>query len=183
MRASLLLLAAPLVLATPAVAQNASPSQSQPISTSAKQFLDFASQVNVGEIRGGLLVEQKAQAPAVKAFGRLMTLDHSELQSQLDGVAAANNISLPNQPSAAEEKQMSPLKSMSGSQFDTAYINDMVKGHENAVSRFKSEKSSEQNPTIRAVASSALPILEQHLALAKAVQASVTSHQNADTTQ
>lgn len=173
MRASLLL-AAPLVLVTSAFAQNTSPSQSQPISSGGKEFLDFASQVNVGEIRGGLLAEEKAQAPAVKAFGRLMTLDHSELESQLDAIAATDNVAMPD-PLGAAEQQMSQLESMNGSQFDTAYMKDMVNGHEMAVSRFRSESSSAQDPSIRAVVSSALPILEQHLALAKAVQASLPS--------
>jgi predicted outer membrane protein len=96
MRASLLL-AAPLILTTSAFAQDAPPSQGQPISSGGKDFLGFASQVNVSEIGGGLVAEQKAQAPAVKAFGRLMTLDHSELQSQLDAIAAADNVALPDQ--------------------------------------------------------------------------------------
>jgi putative membrane protein len=176
MRASLLL-AAPLILATSAFAQNAPPSQGQPISSSGKEFLGFASQVNVSEIRGGLVAEQKAQAPAVKAFGRLMTLDHSELQSQLDAIAAADNVALPDQ-SNADEKQMNQLKSMNGTQFDAAYMKDMVNGHEMVVTRFKSEQSSAQDPGIRAVVLSALPIIEQHLALAKAVQASLASSEN-----
>jgi putative membrane protein len=180
MRASLLLAAATLILATPAFAANASP-QDQPISSSAQQFLDFASQVNVGEIRGGITAEQKADAPAVKAFGRLMMLDHSELESQLDAIAAADHATLTDQPSAAAEKEMNELSSMQGSKFDTAYMNDMVNGHEKAVRKFKSEQSSAEDPTIRAVVSSTLPILEQHLAMAKAVQASL--QQNAAASQ
>ena len=172
---ALLLAAASLLLATSALAQNAPPSQGQPISSSGKDFLGFAAQVNVSEIGGGLVAEQKAQAPAVKAFGRLMTLDHSELQSQLDAIAAAANVALPDQ-SNADDKQMNQLKSMNGSQFDAAYMKDMVDGHQMVVSRFKSEQSSA--PGIRAVVLSALPIIEQHLALAKAVQASLTSSEN-----
>ena len=177
MRASFLLLAAPLVLAAPAFSQSVPPSQSD------KQFLDFASQVNVGEIRGGVVAQQKAQAPAVKAFGRLMMLDHSELESQLAAIAAMDHVQLQDQPSTAAEQQMDKLKSMNGSQFDTAYMKHMVEGHETAVSKFKSEELSAQDPTVRAVVSSALPIIEQHLAIAKAVQASLTSQQNAAASQ
>jgi putative membrane protein len=176
MRASLHLLVACFVFATPAFAQ--STSQGAPVSSTTKQFLDFASQVNLGEIRGGILAEQKAQAPAVKAYGRLMMLDHSELESQLDAIAAGSNVSLPNQPSAAAEAQMNELKSMSGPQFDTAYMKDMVNGHEKAVGKFRSEQLSADNTSVRTIASTALPILEQHLALAKAVRESLISHQN-----
>ena len=68
---------------------------------------------------------------------------------------------------------MDKLKAMSGNQFDSAYMNDMVQGHEKAVSRFQSEKSNAHNPAVLAVASSALPILQQHLALAKVIDASL----------
>jgi putative membrane protein len=174
MRATLLLLVtAPLLFAAPAFAQNPSPSSSQPIGASAKQFLDFASEVNISEIRAGMLAEQKAQSDAVKAFGRLMALDHSELESQLDATAALNRVQVPDKPSSTAEQQMDQLKSMTGDQFDSAYINHMVQGHEKVVSRFESEKANAHNPTVLAVASSALPILQQHLALAKAVQASL----------
>ena len=175
MRAIFLLVTAPpLLFAAPAFAQNASLSSSQPLSQSGKQFLAFASQVNIGEIRAGLLAEQKAQSNAVKAFGRLMTLDHSELESQLDATAAIDHTQIPDEPSSSTEQQADQLKSMSGAQFDRAYMNDMVQGHEKAVGKFESEKSNAQNPTVRDVVSSALPILQQHLALAKAVQASLS---------
>jgi putative membrane protein len=165
----------PLLFAAPAFAQDASPSSGQPIGQSGKQFLDFSSEVNISEVRAGLLAEQKAQSDAVKAFGRLIALDHSELESQLDATAALDHLQVPDKPSSTAEQQMDRLKPMSGGQFDSAYMNDMVQGHEKAVSRFQSEKSNAHNPTILTVASSALPILQQHLALAKAVQASLSS--------
>jgi putative membrane protein len=175
MRATFLLVTVPLLFAAPAFAQDASPSSGQPIGQSGKQFFDFASEVNISEVRAGLLAEQKAQSDAVKAFGRLIALDHSELESQLDATAALDHVQVPDKPSSTADQQMDRMKSMSGSQFDRAYMNDMVQGHEKAVSRFQSEKSNTHNPTVLTVASSALPILQQHLALAKAVQASLSS--------
>jgi putative membrane protein len=175
MRTIFLLVTMPLLFATPAFAQSASPSSGQPIGQSGKQFLGFASEVNISEIRGGLVAEQRAQSNAVKAFGRLMTLDHSELENQLDAIATLHHVQVPGRPSSAAEQEMDQLKSMSEGQFDSAYMNHMVQGHEKVVSRFQAEKSTAHNPTVLAVASSALPILQQHLALAKAVQASLSS--------
>jgi putative membrane protein len=175
MRATFLLVTVPLLLAAPAFAQDAPPSFGQPIGQSGKQFLYFASEVNISEVRAGLLAEQKAQSDAVKAFGRLMALDHSELESQLATTAALDQVQVPDKPSSTAEQQMDRLESMSGGQFDRAYMNDMVQGHQKVVSRFQSEKSNAHNPTVLAVASSALPILQQHLALAKAVQGSLSS--------
>ena len=102
MRSNLTLMTALMLFATPAFAQNAAPSSGQPIGQSGKTFLDFASEVNIGEIRQGLLAQQKAQSDAVKAFGRLMALDHSELESQLYATVTLNNVQVPDKPSPAE---------------------------------------------------------------------------------
>jgi putative membrane protein len=176
MRAIFLLAAVPLLFAAPALAQ----SSGQAIGQSSKQFLDFASEVNISEIQAGLLAEQRAQSDAVKAFGRLMAFDHSELESQLDAAAALDHVQVPDKPSSTTQQQMEQLKSMSEGQFDRAYMSHMVQGHENVVNRFEAELSSAHNPLVLAVTSSALPILQQHLALAKAVQASLSSGHVAD---
>ena len=44
----------------------------------------------VGEPGGTCRGEEGGQAPAVRAFARLMVLDHMELESQLTGLAAEN---------------------------------------------------------------------------------------------
>jgi putative membrane protein len=175
MRGTFLLVTAALLFAAPALAQDASPSSDQSISQSGKQFLDFASNVNLSEIRTGLLAEQRAHSDAVKAFGRLMALDHSELESQLNAIAALGHVQIPEKPSSTTEEQVDQLETMSEGQFDLSYMNHMVQGHEKVVRRFQTEKLTAHNPAVLAVASSALPILEQHLALAKVVQASLSS--------
>lgn len=169
MRRAVLLAAVPLLIATPAAAQQGSSA----ISHNDKEFLDFAANVNQSEIQGGLAAEKKADAPAVRAFARLMVLDHMELESQLAGIAAENGVQLPSGPSEQAKQEMANLQNMSGSKFDTTYIQEMVQGHEHAVQRFKSAKGQAQAGPVEAVVVGALPILEQHLALAQAVQSGI----------
>ena len=169
MRPVVLLAAVPLLIASPAVAQQG-PSA---ISQSDKEFLDFAAKVNQSEIQGGLAAEKKADAPAVRAFARLMVLDHMELESQLAGIATENGVELPSGPSEEAEQGMAKLQTMSGSKFDTAFMQDMIRGHEHAVQRFESEKGQAQARSVQAVVAAALPILQQHLALAQAVQSGI----------
>lgn len=175
MRATLLLVSLPLLFAGPVLAQSPPPSSGQPIGQSAKEFLDFAAYGNQAEIRAGLMAEKKAQSDAVKAFARLMVNDHMALESQLAAVASLDHVQLPNGINQTQQQQASKLNSASGPQFDSAYINDQVQDHEKIVQRFESEKSSAHDPTILTAASGALPILKQHLALAKAVQASLNN--------
>jgi putative membrane protein len=169
MRAAVLLAAVPLLIATPVIAQQGSSA----IGQSDQEFLDFAAKVNQSEIQGGLAAEKKAEAPAVRAFARLMVMDHMELESQLAGVATENGIELPNGPSEQAKREMADLQSASGSKFDTTYMQDMIQGHEHAVQRFRSEQGQAQAPQVKAVVAATLPILEQHLALAQAVQSEI----------
>jgi len=169
MRPAVLLAVVPLLIATPALAQQGSSA----INQSGKEFLDFAAQVNQSEIQGGLAAEKKADAPAVRAFARLMVLDHTELESQLAAVATENGVQLPNGPSEQAKQQMATLQEMAGAKFDAAYMQHMVQGHEQAVQRFKSEKGQAQSQPVQAVVAATLPIIEQHLALAQAVQSGI----------
>src|ERR1700757_4938065 len=126
MRPAILLAVVPLLLATPAVAQQGSSA----INQSGKGFLDFAAEVNESEIQGGLVAEKKAAAPAVRAFARLMVLDHMGLESQLAALATENGVQLPNAPSEEAKQEMAALQGMSGAKFDAAYMQHMVQGHE-----------------------------------------------------
>jgi putative membrane protein len=161
--------AVPLLIATPALAQQGSSA----ISQSDKEFLDFAAKVNQSEIQGGLAAEKKADAPAIRAFARLMVLDHMELESQLASIATENEVELPSGPSEDAKQGMANLQTMSGSKFDTAFMQDMVEGHQHAVEKFKAEKGKAQAQPVEAVVTATLPILEQHLALAQAVQSEI----------
>jgi putative membrane protein len=169
MRAAVLLATVPLLIATPLIAQQGSSA----IGQSDKEFLDFAAKVNQSEIQGGLAAEKKAEAPAVRAFARLMVLDHMELESQLAGLATENGIELPSGPSDQAKQETADLQGMSGAKFDAAYMQDMVQGHEHAVQKFRSEQGQAQAQAVKAVVAATLPILEQHLALAQAVQSEI----------
>ena len=169
MRPAFLLAAVPLLIATPTIAQQSSSA----ISQSDKEFLDFAAQVNQSEIQGGLAAEKKADAPAVRAFARLMVLDHMELESQLAGIATENGVELPSGPSEQAKQEMASLQNISGSEFDTKYMQHMVQGHEHVIQKFKSEEGQAQARPVEAVVAGALPILQQHLALAEAVRSGI----------
>src|SRR6201998_1974805 len=99
MRPAVLLAVVPLLTGTPTLAQQ----NSSAINQSGKEFLDFAAEVNQSEIKAGLAAEKKAEAPAVRAFARLMVLDHMGLESQLAAVAMENGVQLPSGPSDARQ--------------------------------------------------------------------------------
>ena len=171
MRPAVLLAAVPLLIVAPAVAQQGSSA----ISQSDKEFLDFAAKVNQSEIQSGLAAEKRAGAPAVRALARLVVLDHMQLESQLAAIATENGVQLPSGPSEQAKQEMANAK------FDTTFMQDMVQGHQQAVEKFKAEKGKAQARPVEAVVIATLPILEQHLALAQAVQSELQNQASGTT--
>jgi putative membrane protein len=166
-----------LMAAPPASAQQQGAASGQQLSSQDKNFLDFAAQANQQEIRLGVLAVTKAEQPATKAFGRFMAQDHIELESQLAALVNAEHVEVPNGIGQEGRQMMQKLQSLNGLQFDREYMQGMVQGHTKVIQRFEEAASKAQNPSVRRLAAESLPILQQHLALAQAVEASTQSAQ------
>lgn len=60
---------------------------------------------------------------------------------------------------------------MTGSSFESAFMQAQIKDHSNDIETFSDEARSTQNTRIKQFATETIPILQQHLALARAVEA------------
>lgn len=144
-------------------------------SASDTQFAKEASQANLGEIKLGQLAQQKGTDSSVKDFGKQMVTDHQNAQDQLKDAAQKENITLPTTLSAKDQATYDRLSKLSGSQFDKAYAQDMVKDHTTDVAKFKHEANSGKNASIKSFASQTLPTLQQHLNMAKQMSQTVSA--------
>jgi putative membrane protein len=180
MRVTLTALAFAAALAVPAYAQNAggpassskSPNGQTGVSQQDKQFLDYAAQDNQAEIQTCLIAEKQAQAPAVKAFARLMVDDHAQIESQLAATGSAESVDLPNGVGQEGQQTISRLEKLR-EEFDREFLKDQIKDHSHDVQRYDQESHASRNDTVLHYVSETLPILKQHLALAEAVQAAL----------
>lgn len=173
MRKSLLLAVVPMVFAGSAFAQTAATPVDHQLSSSDRQFLTYAAQDNQGEIRLCLLAEDKSHAPAVEAFCRLMVVDHTEMENMVAGVAATAGMATTNSIGQEDQQKLSQMEPLNGTQFDSSFMQAQVSDHKNDIAKFQQEISSTQNPAVRRLALTGLPVLEQHLALAQAVKQSL----------
>ena len=172
----------PLALATPALAQGSSGAHSNagvsgsapPVSSQDRGWLEYAATDNQGEIQESLLAEKKAQSLAVKAFVRLMVDDHVQIESRLANVLNQLSVSVPNGPGQKAEKLISELNSLHGAEFDRRFMQEQIKDHEEDVQKFSDEIRSTGSDDIKRFAAETLPVLKEHLALAEAVQASLS---------
>jgi putative membrane protein len=75
----------------------------------------------------------------------------------------------------AEKKR---LEHASGPKFDQAYMDHMVKDHNNDVNEFRKESQNGKDSAVKDFALKTLPKLEEHLKLAQEVQGKVKSATN-----
>lgn len=132
-----------------------------------RTFAKKADQGDLAEVKLAQLAEQKTQNPTVQAFAQRMIKDHSKANDQLQGVASTTNVNLPAQPNAKQQKTYDRLSKLTGTAFDRAYAQDMVKDHEHDIAEFKKEADNGTNPQIKQFAQNTLPVLQKHLTLAR----------------
>lgn len=155
-------------IVSPAQSASQSPQASSGSSAGGdKHFVTNAAAGGLAEVKFGELAQEKAGDPAVKAFGKRMVNDHSKAGEQLKEVAQGQNISLPSDLKAADQTQYQHLSKLSGTEFDRAYMQMMVKDHEEDVAEFKKEATSGKNQAIKDFAAQTLPTLEDHLKRAR----------------
>jgi putative membrane protein len=168
----ILALAAALAMVLPGGAQPG-PDSSRPLSPRDSEFLNDFAQDNQAEIQASLLAEKKAEMPATKAFARLMVYDHSAAENQLAILINAENVEVPNGIGQEGAQTISKLESTPRAKFDSEFIQEQVKYHTKDIERLREMQSKTQNPQLRQFVTDSLRTLQQHLALAHAVEAAL----------
>ncbi|MDB6016830.1 MAG: hypothetical protein JWR19_1319 [Pedosphaera sp.] len=136
-------------------------------------FVVEAARIDMEEVQGGKLAQQRGTSQAVRNFGEHMINDHSEANTGLKEIATQKGAAVPTQLSQEQNSSLQKLAGLSGAEFDKAYAQDMVKGHTAAVKTFQQAVQSATDTDLRAWAQTALPLLQEHLQMAKQMQAAV----------
>jgi putative membrane protein len=138
------------------------------MSASADQkFAEAAAAGNAAEIQMGKLATEKAANEKVKQFGERMVTDHTKASAELKAIAAKKGMTLPDSPKPKDQATIEKLSKLSGPAFDKAYMRDMVKDHQKDVAEFQKEATNGSDPDLKAWAGTTLPILQEHLKLAR----------------
>jgi putative membrane protein len=129
-------------------------------------FIRLAASSNLMEILLGRQAESRASNQAVRQFGQRMVTDHSQMQQQLQSAAASLGQSFTPALNAHHQQEVSRIQNLTGQEFDRAYMTAMIRGHQQDVSEFQTRSQSANTTQVRTLASSSLPMLQQHLSLA-----------------
>lgn len=146
---------------------------------STKGFTDMAAQSSMAEIQAGKIAVSKSQDPAVQQFAERMIQDHTKANSELEQIASTKGLTPSKQLTGQHKMMIDDLSDKSGEAFDAAYMDHMVKSHQMAVSMFQmASKSDGVDPEISAFAKKTLPVLEEHLEMAKGLSAKQSGSAN-----
>src|SRR5262245_40983298 len=156
---------------SPTVGMTPSPiaSPAAALTTSEKEFMANAARGGMLEVQLGNLAAQKASSNDVKRFGERMATDHGQLGQKLQQLASKLNVTLPQELKPEEQNAVSRLEKLSGKVFDREYMKEMVSDHVKDISEFERAASQVTNADIKQFASEALPILRDHLKLAREI--------------
>lgn len=127
-----------------------------------KMFLRKAAAGGMAEVQFGQLAAQQANSEEVKSFGLKMVTDHTSLNEEMKPIADNMGVRLPMKLEKKDEAEYQRLKSLSGDEFDKAYITDMVKDHHQDLKEFRQEAASATDPTLKEAVTRGEAIIKEH---------------------
>ena len=161
-------------LALPALGQAQTPA---PVATGAaattlsradqKTIVDMA-MANMAEVATGKIAVAKSQNPQVKAYAQKMIDEHTTAQADVTALAQAKGVTMPTDLDGPHKAMAARLDKLSGNAFDKAYMkNAGVSAHTKTHNKLVKAASKAKDPDVKAAATKMMPVVEQHLQLAK----------------
>lgn len=155
------------VPSAPRIEQPTRPMPVIPVSSDDRKWLEHIAQGNAAEIAFAQLALQKSGDPNVRASAQHIIDDHQKLGQKASQTAARLGLMLPNTMSDDDKATLKELQDKSGKDFDRAFTKALVKDHERDVRDTQKVAQNAQNPDVKDLATSALPVFEQHLQMVR----------------
>ncbi len=122
------------------------------------------------EIKTAELVISRTSNTKVKELAQMMKTDHSAANTELKGLAAQNNFSVPDTMDAEHSKKYYKLMEKTGNDFDKEYCDLMVSGHKDVIDFFEKESIDGKEQNTKSWAAAKLPTLRHHLEMAESTK-------------
>ena len=145
----------------------------QSLSDADREFIKNAAIHGAAEVELGTLATQRASRPAVRDFGAKMVKDHGAMNAELATLAKSKGVDVPTALDPAHQAVRDRLMTLQGSDFDRAYMQEMVKDHTQDVAEFEKASQSASDAELRGWAAAKLPTLQEHLALSRDINSQV----------
>ncbi|HEX3233095.1 MAG TPA: DUF4142 domain-containing protein [Gemmatimonadales bacterium] len=141
-------------------------------------FIQMAGSLGLLQVKLGKLAQEKGSSEVVRDFGKRMVADYSKANEEL--AAGAKQAAYPRPVLLIQHQQIyNRLSGVKRSAFDKSYMAEMMSQHDGAARLFQDEAKDGRVQSLKQLASSLLPVVEQHEALstetARSVGADVTA--------
>jgi putative membrane protein len=149
--------------------------EANPVSVSKADstFMIAAANAGMTEVTLGNIAVSNSANDKVKEFGQMMIKDHTTAGDQLKKIAGTRNIMLPDSLSKESRKHVNDMEKKKGKDFDRAYINMMVEGHQKVLKQFEEEQQKGSDSELKAFVSQTIPVIKGHLDAVKSIKESM----------
>jgi putative membrane protein len=126
-----------------------------------KAFIKDASEGSLAEVNFAKLALQKSQDPNVRKFAEKMITDHEKLIEDMKPLAVKYGVH-PSGTPVMDHAKYEELKMKSGQSFDYAYVEAMVKDHNDDLQKFITEENSTSDPELKATVAKGEKVILEH---------------------
>jgi putative membrane protein len=128
-----------------------------PLGAAEAQVINGLHEANMTEVAAGKLAETNGQSAAVKRYGRMLVKDHTAADRKLSSLAARRGLTM-----TGEAQDLSSLQTRKGADFDSAFISEMIKGHNDAIALVKHAQDTCSDKEVKTILDQTLPVLQRH---------------------
>jgi len=134
-----------------------------------REFVQKASAAGLAELNLSQLAMRVSTNAAVQQFAQRLIQDHMRSNQLLLQIADRQRLKPAETMDKKHQTLMTDLNKAAGAgaQFDRLFIKHQVEDHEEAVKLFEREAKDGQNAALKQYASKTLPVLREHLKIAK----------------
>jgi putative membrane protein len=121
------------------------------------------------EIESSRVALEKSKSPEVKQFAQMMIDGHTKTTEELKSIVSAAGLQM-TPPTALDERRqgmITELRNAAANEFDTTYLDQQTKAHNEALELHRSYAENGDNPQLKAFAAKTAPIVQQHIDMAK----------------
>jgi len=135
------------------------------------QIAMVTDRVNTAEIEQARIAQSKSKNEQVRHFAEMMIEHHSRAKNEQQalGLDTAES-ALSRQLEQKSKMTLETLNAKTGNDFDRAYLQAQVEGHQEALDTIRQLEQSAQNSELRSYLENLTPKVEQHLQQARAAQ-------------
>lgn len=137
-----------------------------------QSFVLAATEAGLLEVESARVAMNASTNAAVKTYADRVLTDHGKVDAELAVMAKQKSITVPTELDAARSSALQSLRDKSIAEFDAAYVQQVLQRQARTLELFRANLAN-GDAELAAYAARTLPLLQEHLRLARQLQASL----------